>query len=71
MADNTAKARKDLEGMRKAVEEHIGKYQSYPDRQDKETALKTIQRVQGDIAATKAKHPSLTNDSSRLDSWRP
>lgn len=71
MTDNTAKARKELDGMRRAVEEHIGKYQKYPDKQDKDTALKTIRRVQGDIAATKAKHPSLAGNSSRLDNWRP
>ena len=71
MADNTAKARKELAGMRKAVADHIEKYQRYVEPYEKQGALKTVQRVQGDIARLKSKHPSLKDDSDRVDTWRP
>jgi hypothetical protein len=70
MADNTAKARKDLEGARKAVAEHIEKYNRYPAQQDKDTALKTIKNAQGRIRKIKDDHPSLRNNE-REDNWTP
>jgi hypothetical protein len=71
MADNTAHARKEISGMRSAIEAHIAKWRQYSDANDKAFALKTIQRVQGDIAKLKEKHPSLRTDSNPLDAWRP
>ena len=69
MADNAARARKELDGMRSAVQAHIAKWRQYSDPNDKAFALKTIQRVQGDIAKLRGKHPSLGSDP--LDSWCP
>ena len=68
MADNTAKARKDLDGARGAAREHIEKWRKYPNEQDKGFALKTLDRVQRDIAKLKSDHPSL-NSSSPEDTW--
>ncbi|MEV8358486.1 hypothetical protein [Microbacterium sp. NPDC076895] len=70
MADNTARARAELEGQRRAVREHTRKWHDYPDQIDKDYAWKTIQRVQGEIAQLKRDHPSLNTRSSE-DDWRP
>ena len=70
MADNTAKAKKDLDGARSAVREHIAKWRKYPDTNDKAFAAKTIERVQRDIAKIKSDHPSLSS-SAPEDSWNP
>lgn len=69
MADNTARAKKELESMRSSVSEHVEKYKRYPDKNDKEFALKTIRRVQAEIQRIKAKHPSLQGSS--WDTWSP
>lgn len=71
MADNTAHARKEISGMRSAIQDHVTKWRQYSDPNDKAFALKTIQRVQGDIARLKVKHPSLNSDADALDTWRP
>jgi hypothetical protein len=68
MADNTAKARKELAGMRGAARDHISKWRKYPAQQDKDFAAKTIERIQGDIRKIKSEHPSL-NQSASEDSW--
>jgi hypothetical protein len=68
MSDNTAKARKDLDGARAAVREHVEKWRRYPGEYDKNFAVKTIERVQRDIAKIKSDHPSL-NTNSPEDSW--
>lgn len=69
MADNTAKARKDLDGQRRSIREHIEKWKTYPAAQDKEFALKTIRRCQDHVSKLRRDHPSL--GSSWEDSWRP
>lgn len=71
MAENLAKAREQLSGHRKAVEEHIEKWRRYPDQQDKSFALKTIENAQGHIAKLKQKYPALSRDTNKFDSWRP
>ncbi|MBF6446612.1 hypothetical protein IU429_02920 [Nocardia elegans] len=70
MADNTARARKELEAARRAVSEHVDKWERYAEKYDKEFALKTITRVQVEIDKIKSKHPSLRDDSWE-DKWKP
>lgn len=69
MADNTASARKKLNGHRRSVREHIEKWKRYPDGRDKAFALKTIERVQAEIQELRAKHPSLRGEP--CDTWCP
>lgn len=70
MADNTARARKELESARRAVSDHVDKWRRYPSAHDKDFALKTIKRIQGEIHRLKSAHPSL-NVSSWEDGWTP
>jgi hypothetical protein len=70
MADNTAQARKAIDGHRRAIREHIDKYKRYTESYEKQGALRTIQRAQAEIRSLKSKHPSL-NTSDSADSWRP
>lgn len=58
-----------VEGHRKAVVEHIEKYKKYPHPQDKEFALKTVNRVQDEISKIKQKNPKIEN--SWEDTWKP
>lgn len=69
MAESTAKARRVLEGHRRAIRDHIAKYERYTDQHDKEFALKTVRRVQGRARALVRKHPTLAN--SWEDGWSP
>ena len=55
MADDTTKR----EGQRRAIREHIDKYRRYPRLQDKQTALKTVQNAQRQIADLKRRNPRL------------
>ena len=57
-----------LAGHRRAVKEHIDKYNRYPAKQDKDFALKTIQRIQNEIADLKRRN--RTAGSSWEDTWR-
>ena len=65
MADDKTK----LEGQRRAVREHIEKYNRYPDKRDKEYALKTIRNAQNQIRRILSKHPHW--GSSYEDNWAP
>jgi hypothetical protein len=58
-----------VDGHRRAIREHIDKYQRYPAKQDKDFALKTIQRIQREIADLKRRNPRLANSGE--DTWRP
>ncbi len=58
-----------LEGQRKAVREHIEKYNSYLDSRDKKFAMKTIRNVQEHIMRIKQKHPHW--EYSYEDDWKP
>jgi hypothetical protein len=65
MADD----QKKVDGHRRAIRDHIDKYKSYPAKQDKDYALKTIRRVQGEISDIRAKNSRI--GSSWEDNWRP
>lgn len=71
MADNTATAKKQIAGHRDAIRDHIAKYKRYVEPYEKDVALKTVRRAQGEIAKLKSKHPSLQHDSDSVDTWRP
>lgn len=71
MADNTARARDQVEGHRRAIREHIDKWKRYPQQHDKDTALKTIANAQSQILKLKDRHPTLKRDNSSEDTWRP
>ena len=58
-----------IDGHRRAIRDHISKYQRYPAKQDKEFAWKTIQRIQREIADLKRRNSRLGN--AREDTWRP
>ena len=68
MADRKTTEAK-IAGHRKAIREHIAKFERYPAAQDKAFALKTIQRVQGTIRDLKRRQPRAS--SSYEDTWQP
>ena len=57
-----------IQGHRKAVRDHIDKYRRYPEQNDKQFALKTIDRIQSEISKLKRRKSTLTD--SWEDSWR-
>ena len=57
-----------IDAQRRAIREHIEKFNTYPYRQDKEFALKTIQRCQSEIEDIKRRCDSYI-ESSWEDSW--
>ncbi len=59
-----------IEGQRAAIREHIEKYNRYVYAQDKEFALKTIERCQDNIERLKAQCNQYI-ESSWEDSWTP
>lgn len=65
MADDKTK----LEGQRRAVREHIEKYNKYHDERDKNFALKTIRNCQNRISLILKKHSHWP--SSYEDDWTP
>jgi hypothetical protein len=69
MADNTAQARKSVDGHRRAIQDHIGKYKRYTQDYEKRGALRTIEGAQGHIRSLRNDHPSI--GSSWEDTWRP
>lgn len=69
MTDDLRKTEKKIAGHRRAIREHIAKYERYPDDRDKAFALKTIERVQGTIRDLKHRQPRAS--SSYEDTWRP
>jgi hypothetical protein len=58
-----------IDGHRRAIREHIEKYNRYPMKQDKDYALKTIRNVQTQIQSLRTKHPQIPADP--IDTWRP
>lgn len=70
MAENTAQARKQLDGHRAAVRDHARKHRDYRESYEKDFAWKTIQNVQSHITKLKSEHPSLSQNSTE-DTWRP
>jgi hypothetical protein len=71
MTDNTARAKRELGSMRRAIRDHIDKYKKYKQQHEKDFAVKTISNVQAQIAKLKSRHPTLGRDSSWEDTWRP
>lgn len=69
MADNTAAAKKKVDGHRGHIKTHIAKYQRYTDPHDKATMVKQIQNAQTQIRDLRSKHPSISAASE--DTWRP
>ncbi len=59
-----------IEGQRRAIREHIDKYNRYEVDYDKAYALKTIERCQDEIQNIKNKCESDIPDSYE-DYWRP
>ena len=57
-----------IEGQRRAIREHIEKFNRYEYRQDKDFALKTISRCQREIEDLKRKC-NVYIESSWEDSW--
>jgi hypothetical protein len=58
-----------VDGHRRAIREHMDKYRRYPAQQDKNFALKTIERIQREIADIKRRNPRIGSASE--DTWRP
>lgn len=71
MADNLARAREKLDGQRRAVREHVEKWNRYTEEYEKAGALKTIENAQGHIQKIKSDFPTLNNDNQKEDTWRP
>ena len=71
MADNTANARRKIDGHRSAIREHIAKYLRYVEPYEKRGALNTIQRAQAAIRSLKDGHPSLKGSADPADTWQP
>ena len=69
MPENTAKARKAVDGHRSHIRAHIEKYKSYTVDYDKNTMVKQIQNAQNQIAKLRQAHPSIPSSSE--DTWRP
>jgi hypothetical protein len=70
VADNSARAKKELGSQRKTVRDHVDKYKRYKLKHEKDFAMKTITNAQSQIAKLKSKHPTLSHDSSWEDTWR-
>jgi hypothetical protein len=71
MADNLSRAREKLDGQRRAVREHVDKWNRYVESYEKDGALKTIANAQGHIQKIKSDYPTLKNDARPEDNWRP
>jgi hypothetical protein len=73
MADNAGRAKHALKGQRRAVSEHVEEYQRHARAHspEKDSALRSIKIAQRHIAKLKLAHPSLSNDCSWEDNWRP
>ena len=68
-ADSRKDVQKKIDAQRKAVRDHIEKYNKYPNQQDKDFALKTIRHVQKNISALREKQPTIS--PSYEDTWNP
>ncbi len=69
MADNTARARQELSGQRRAIADHVEKWRRYTEDYEKRNALKTVERAQSEIRKLKSGHPSLRGERSWQDEW--
>lgn len=69
MSDNTASAKKKIDGHRSHIRSHIEKYNRYREDYEKQTMVKQIQNAQTQIGDLRGKHPSIAASSE--DTWRP
>lgn len=67
---NNREIENKIDGHRRAIREHIEKYNNYPHDYDKEFALKTIRRAQASIEELKLKASCYISSSSE-DTWNP
>ena len=65
-----ADIKKKIEGHRKSIREHQKKYADYALDREKETAWKTIQRVQKLIAELREGHEKNL-PAAEEDTWKP
>ena len=70
MGKTRDEAMRAIEGHRRAIREHIDKYNTYPYQYDKDYALKTIRRCQGEIETLK-NQCNVYIESSWEDTWNP
>ncbi len=68
MSLTRSEAMSRIEGHRRAIREHIDKFNNYPYPQDKEFALKTIERCQSEIANLK-RQCNVSIEDSWEDYW--
>jgi hypothetical protein len=66
---SSADTRVKIDGQRRAILEHIEKYNRYPMKQDKDFALKTIRNAQSQIQSLRGRHPQIPADP--IDTWKP
>lgn len=69
MSDNLPRARRQLDGSRNAVRQHIEKFRRYTSDDDRRFALKTIRNAQDQIGKLRRRNPTLP--ASWEDTWRP
>ena len=69
MSDNTASAKKKIEGHRAHIRTHIEKYKRYREDYEKQNMVKQIQNAQHQISDLRRKHPSISGSDE--DTWRP
>lgn len=70
MAYSRSEAIEKIEAQRRAIKEHIEKFNQYPDSYDKQYAVGTITRCQENIRHIKSKCDSYIPDSYE-DYWTP
>ena len=69
VSEDLRKTEAKIAGHRRAIRDHIAKYERYPAAQDKAFALKTIKGVQSTIRDLKRRQPRAS--SSFEDTWQP
>lgn len=71
MADNLSSARDRVAGHRKQIRGSVDKWRTYKETYEKNNQVKTIQNAQGQIDKLIQKHPTLKNERSWEDTWKP
>lgn len=71
MAENLSKARAQIAGHRKQIRGSIEKYGRYPEAYQKQNQLKTIENCQNQIKKLVDRYPTLRNEGSWEDAWKP
>ena len=66
---SSADTRVKIDGQRRAIREHIEKFNRYPMKQDKDFAQKTIRNAQNQIHALRSRYPQIPADP--IDTWSP